>query len=69
MASRAFTSANRLLQTERTIESGSIVFRTNSQVLTDNTTIDEGVNALVAGPITINSNTVTLTVKGNLSIV
>ena len=69
MASRAFTSANRLLQTERTIESGSIVFRTNSQVLTDNTTIDEGVNALVAGPITINSNTVTLTVKGNLSII
>tara|TARA_Y100000004_G_C8708241_1_gene324741 strand:- start:134 stop:343 length:210 start_codon:yes stop_codon:yes gene_type:complete len=69
MASRAFTSANRLLQTERTLESGSIVFRTNSQVLTDNTTIDEGVNALVAGPITINSNTVTLTVKGNLSIV
>ncbi len=69
MASRAFTSANRLLQTERTLESGSIVFRTNSQVLTDNTTIDEGVNALVAGPITINSNTVTLTVKGNLSII
>ena len=69
MASRAFTSANRLLQTERTLESGSIVFRTNSQILTDNTTIDEGVNALVAGPITINSNTVTLTVKGNLSII
>ena len=69
MASRAYTSANRLLQTERTLESGSIVFRTNSQVLTDNTTIDEGVNALVAGPITINSNTVTLTVKGNLSII
>tara|TARA_Y100000004_G_C8844094_1_gene381804 strand:- start:134 stop:343 length:210 start_codon:yes stop_codon:yes gene_type:complete len=69
MASRAFDSANRLLGTERTLSSGSIVFRTNAQELTGNTTIDTNINAMVAGPISITSNTVTLTVKGNLSIV
>ena len=71
MASRAFNSANGLLSNEsdNNLSSGTLLFRTNTQELKSNTTIETDVNAMVAGPITITSDAVTLTVKGNLSIV
>ena len=44
------------------------MFRFNDKNLAQNVTIDSDRNAMVAGPITVDSD-FTLTIKGNLSIV
>ena len=55
--------------TEKAFPTGSnVVFRLNDQNLDTSVTIDSDKNALVAGPLSIDSGQ-TLTLQGNLSIV
>tara|TARA_B100000965_G_C19518416_1_gene725296 strand:- start:221 stop:427 length:207 start_codon:yes stop_codon:yes gene_type:complete len=54
---------------EKAFPTGSnVMFRFNDKNLAQNVTIDSDRNAMVAGPITVDSD-FTLTIKGNLSIV
>ena len=54
---------------EKTFPSSSnVIFRLNDQNLAENITVDSDKNAMVAGPLTVDSD-YTLTIKGNLSIV
>ncbi|MEC9106380.1 MAG: hypothetical protein VX960_04665 [Candidatus Neomarinimicrobiota bacterium] len=66
MASRALETAKNF--GENTL-SGGIVFRTNANTMTSNTTIEANTNAMCVGPITIKDINVNLTVKGNLTII
>jgi len=66
MASRAFESAKNF---GTNVVSGGVVFRTNANTMTSNTTIDANTNAMCVGPVTIEDINVTLTVKGNLTII
>ncbi len=54
---------------EKAFPTGSnVMFRFNNNNLAQNVTIDSDKNAMVAGPLTVDSD-YTLTIKGNLSIV
>ena len=55
--------------TEKTFPTGkNVMFRVNDQILTEDVTIDADENAMVAGPLALDSD-VTLALNGNLSIV
>ena len=66
---RARETAKSAFLTEKAFPTGSnIVFRLNDQNLNTSVTIDSDKNAMVAGPLSIDSGQ-TLTLQGNLSIV
>ena len=66
---RARETAKSGFLTEKAFPIGSnIVFRLNDQNLNTSVTIDSDKNAMVAGPLSIDSGQ-TLTLQGNLSIV
>ena len=66
---RARETAKAGCLTEKAFPTGSnVVFRLNDQNLDTSVTIDSDRNAMVAGPLSIDSGQ-TLTLKGNLSIV
>ena len=66
---RARETAKSGCLTEKTFQTGSnIVFRLNDNNLSTSVTIDSDKNAMVAGPLSIDSGQ-TLTLQGNLSIV
>ena len=66
---RARETAKSGFLTEKTFPTGSnVLFRLNDQNLGTNATIASDKNAVVAGPISVDSG-VTLTLNGNLSIV
>jgi hypothetical protein len=66
---RARETAKAGFVTEKTFPTGSnVLFRLNDQNLSDNVTIAADKNAMVAGPVSVDSG-VTLTLNGNLSIV
>ena len=66
---RARETAKSGFVTEKAFPTGSnVVFRLNDQNLDASVTIDSDRNALVAGPLSIDSGQ-TLTLQGNLSIV
>ena len=66
---RARETAKSGFLTEKAFPTGSnVVFRLNDQNLNTSVTIDSDKNALVAGPISVDSDQ-TLTIKGNMSIV
>ena len=66
---RARESAKAGNYMEKAFPTGSnIVFRLNDQNLDTSVTIDSDKNAMVAGPLSIDSGQ-TLTLQGNLSIV
>ena len=66
---RARETATSGFLTEKAFPTGSnIVFRLNDQNLNTSVTIDSDKNAMVAGPLSIDSGQ-TLTLQGNLSIV
>ena len=66
---RARETAKSGFLTENAFPTGSkIVFRLNDQNLNTSVTIDSDKNAMVAGPLSIDSGQ-TLTLQGNLSIV
>jgi len=67
--SRARETSRAGFLTEKTFPVGSnVILRLSDQNLAQNVTIDSDKNALVAGPLTVDSD-YTLTIKGNLSIV
>ena len=66
---RARETAKSGFLTEKTFPTGSnVLFRINDQNLATSVTIDSDQNAMVAGPISVDSGQ-TLTLEGNLSIV
>ena len=66
---RARDTARAGFLSEKTFPTGSnVLFRLNDQNLATSVTIDSDKNALVAGPISVDSDQ-TLTIKGNMSIV
>tara|TARA_B100001287_G_scaffold274532_1_gene280030 strand:+ start:1326 stop:1532 length:207 start_codon:yes stop_codon:yes gene_type:complete len=66
---RARETARAGFLTEKTFPTGSnVIFRLNDQNLSTNVTIATDKNAMVAGPVSVDSSA-TLTVNGNLSIV
>jgi hypothetical protein len=66
---RARETAKAGFVTEKTFPAGSnVLFRLNDQNLAANVTIASDKNAMVAGPVSVDSG-VTLTLNGNLSIV
>ena len=66
---RARETAKSGFFTEKAFPTGSnVVFRLNDQNLDTSVTIDSDKNAMVAGPLSIDSGQ-TLTLQGNLSIV
>ena len=66
---RARETARAGFMTEKTVPTGkNVMFRVNDQILTEDVTIDADENAMVAGPLALDSD-VTLTLNGNLSIV
>lgn len=66
---RARETAKAGFVTEKTFPAGSnVLFRLNDQNLATNVTIASDKNAMVAGPVSVDSG-VTLTLNGNLSIV
>ena len=67
---RARETARAGFMTEKTFgtASESVVFRLNDQNLANSFTVDSDKNALVAGPLSVDSGQ-TLTLNGNLSIV
>ena len=66
---RARETAKSRFLTEKAFPTGSnVVFRLNDQNLDTSVTIPSGKNALVAGPLSVDSGE-TLTLQGNLSIV
>jgi len=67
---RARETARAGFMTEKTFGSASesVVFRLNDTNLANDFTIDSDRNAMVAGPLSVDSG-VTLTLDGNLSIV
>lgn len=66
---RARETARAGFMTEKTFPVGkNVMFRVNDQTLLENVTIDADENAMVAGPLALDSD-VTLTLNGNLSIV
>ena len=66
---RARETAKAGFVTEKAFPPGSnVVFRLNDQNLDTSVTIDSDKNAMVAGPLSVDSGQ-TLTLKGNLSIV
>tara|TARA_B100000212_G_C27111568_1_gene420894 strand:+ start:437 stop:643 length:207 start_codon:yes stop_codon:yes gene_type:complete len=66
---RARETAKSGFLTEKTFPTGSnVIFRLNDQNLNESITIDSDKNAMVCGPISIDSGQ-TLTLQGNLSIV
>ena len=66
---RARETAKSWFLTEKAFPTGSnVVFRLNDQNLDTSITIDSDKNAMVAGPLSIDSGQ-TLTLQGNLSIV
>lgn len=66
---RARETAKAGFLTEKTFPTGSnVLFRLNDQNLATNVTIASDKNAMVAGPVSVDSG-VTLTLNGNLSIV
>ena len=66
---RARETAKSGFLTEKTFPTGSnIVFRLNDNNMSTSVTIDSDKNAMVAGPLSVDSGQ-TLTLKGNLSIV
>ena len=66
---RARETARAGFVTEKTFPAGSnVLFRLNDQNLAANVTIASDKNAMVAGPVSVDSG-VTLTLNGNLSIV
>ena len=66
---RARETAKAGFVTEKAFPTGSkVVFRLNDQNLDTSVTIDSDKNAMVAGPLSVDSGQ-TLTLKGNLSIV
>jgi len=66
---RARETAKAGFVTEKTFPTGSnVLFRLNDQNLATNVTIASDKNAMVAGPVSVDSG-VTLTLNGNLSIV
>ena len=66
---RARETAKSCFLTEKAFPTGSnVVFRLNDQNLDTSVTIDSDKNAMVAGPLSIDSGQ-TLTLQGNLSIV
>ena len=67
--SRARETSRAGFLTEKTFPASSnVILRLSDQNLAQNVTIDSDKNALVAGPLTVDSD-YTLTIKGNLSIV
>ena len=66
---RARATAKAGNYTEKAFPTGSnVLFRLNDQNLSASVTIDSDKNAMVAGPLSIDSGQ-TLTLQGNLSIV